>query len=117
MKDPLNTEKTPYEILGIDLNADSNDVLQALAQLMRESPSDMQEGMWAQGILQDTEQRAMVDILQYNPEWVGNLTPSPLEDPSVLQLSKRAATAKAWEKHLLYNFPDIDATHSLAVLW
>lgn len=117
MKDPLQTEKTPYEILDVGLDANAKDVLGALAQLMRTRPRDMRAGMQAKNVLTDPESRAVVDILHYNPRWVGSLTPSPLDDASVLLPDRRAATAKAWEQYLYQHFPDIDVTHSLAVLW
>ena len=116
MKDPLQQEATAYEILQIEENATEADINAAFKAASRRGNNAVQLTR-ARQALKEPADRAIVDLLLYDPDSLRTLSPSPLNDPSVLDVPKRAATAAAWEEHLRNCYPDYRAAHSLAVLW
>lgn len=116
MRDPLQTEPTPYEILGVERGAEAAVVDRAfMAALAKRVPPNKAKA--ARDALQNPARRARYDLLEYDPSVLSGLSPSPVEDPSVLSPRQRTATAEAWEQHLRHRFPDVGTTHALALLW
>ena len=116
MKDVLQREKTPYEVLGVERDASTGAINNALKVFIGQR-GDMRKGLAAKASLLEPVRRAMVDILYYDRETVASLTPSPVEDPSVLAVPNRATTVASWERSLRVDFPNLGMIHSLAVLW
>ena len=116
MKDPLNTEQTPYEILDLEVGTTEESINKAfMAGLQKKR--NVQKLTRARTILQNKEQRAMLDLFHYDPHVLSGLNPNPLKDKSALNLDKRMATANAWENQLKSVFPDNRMVQTLAVFW
>jgi hypothetical protein len=116
MKDPLQTELTPDEVLGITSSASRDEIDKAFMKaLANRVPANKAKS--ARNALHDPIERAWHRLMQYRSEGLSQLTPNPLQDVSCLQSAKRSATASAWEQQFQANFPDLDVAHSLAVLW
>jgi hypothetical protein len=67
-KDPLHKEETPYDILGLAVDAYPEKIHQALAKFIRrrrENVRRLQVGQQAQQLLKNPRQRLAVDILYY----------------------------------------------------
>lgn len=116
MKDPLQKEETPYEVLGVERGASREEILRALKKRMVER-SNVRAITAASKALQERDQRALVDSLQYDRQVLTRLVPNPLDDASVLLPPKRGSTAAAWERKLGAAFPDLGIAHALAVLY
>jgi tetratricopeptide (TPR) repeat protein len=116
MKDPLQTEVTHYEVLGLERGATHAEIESAFkAGLVKRA--NVQKLLAAKQALQQPSDRAMLDLFHYDPRVLERLAPNPLQDPSHLQAANRARTAAAWEKQLKANFPDVGIAHCLGVLW
>ncbi len=119
MKDPLHTELTAYEILGVGREADKAEVEKAFAQaLRRHVPPYVAQA--ARDMLMRKEKRldrVLCDVTLYDDACLGRLAPNPLEDASVLGSARRLKTAEAWEQQLKRDFPNVGIAHSLGVLW
>ena len=119
-RDPLQTEKTPYELLSLDRRAGDEAVKRAFSRAIAASKGrrgDLRKLREARSTLFRPVQRALLDILLYDPKVVSRLSPTYETDGSFLGLGARQATAKAWTTHLRAHFPDLPTIHSLAVLW
>jgi hypothetical protein len=116
MRDPLQGEATAYEILQIKEDATEADIGAAFKAATRLGGNIGQLTRAWQALKQPGE-RAFRDLLLYDPDSLRALSPSPLDDPGMLDVPDRAATAAAWEKQLRSRYPDHRAAHSLAVLW
>src|SRR5260221_4456034 len=116
LKDPLQSEQTPYEILGLTRGA-SGTVVQKAFALGVGKGKNVQKLIRANKVMQSPAERAVIDLFHYMPEWADRLTPSAILQPDILDVARRGATAQAWEKQLKTGFPDPSAAHSLAVLW
>jgi curved DNA-binding protein CbpA len=83
-KDPLHKEETPYDILGLPVNAGPEEVHQALAKFIRqrrENVRRLQVGQQAQQLLKNPRLRLAVDILYYQADGLHALAgtePPPL---------------------------------------
>ncbi|MBI4260014.1 MAG: helix-hairpin-helix domain-containing protein [Actinobacteria bacterium] len=115
MKDPLQAEETPYEVLGVGEEATDGDIDQAFRTAL--AGGDAQRVTRAWQTLKRPQDRTFLDLLRYDPETLRTLAPSPLDDPAVLEPPARAATAARWEGQLAERYPDPGAAHALAVLW
>jgi tetratricopeptide (TPR) repeat protein len=116
MKDPLQSEQTPYEALELERGATDADIDRAFKQGLAKR-GNVQKLMAARNALQRPAERALLDLFQYDPQAMSRLNPNPLADRSVLELARRQETASVWEKQLRADFPDVGIAHSLAVLW
>jgi tetratricopeptide (TPR) repeat protein len=116
MKDPLQSEQTPYEVLELERGASDADIDQAFKQGLVKR-GNVQKLMAARNALQRPAERVLLDLFQYDPQVASRLNPNPLADRSVLELAGRQETAAAWEKQLEADFPDLGIVHSLGVLW
>lgn len=116
MRDPLQSEQTPAEVLGIEPSASPDEIKKAfMAALARRVPANKAKAAF--DALGDPVERAWHRLMQYRPEALSQLIPNILHDASALQCEKRRATASAWEQQFQTNFPDPWKAHSLAVLW
>ncbi len=120
-RDPLQTEETPYELLGLDRHADHDAINKAFYDAIKPKPGRRTDPRKLRAartmLLRRPVQRALVDVLLYDPKIVGRLSPTYQGDGSCLGPGVRQATAKAWTGHLRARFPDLPTIHSLAVLW
>jgi len=112
----MQKEQTAYEILGVGRGATHADVQTAFAARLTSGIS-VQKLTAAKRVLQSPNERALVDLFHYLPEWAGDLVPSVIQQPIVLDVARRGSTAQSWENQLRTGFPDLGAAHSLAVLW
>jgi len=116
MKDPLQTEQTPYEVLGIPSGTTSAEVDRAFMEaLRRRVPPNIAKS--ARDALLDESRRAWTDARLYDDSALAQVSPSPVENPDVLGRGHRLATATQWERQLKARFPDPHLVHCLAVLW
>lgn len=120
-RDPLQTEETPYELLGLDRHADDEAINKAFYDAIKPKPGRRTDPRRLRAarttLLRRPVQRALVDVLLYDPKIVGRLSPTYQGDGSSLGLGVRQATAQAWTGHLRDRFPDLPTIHTLAVLW
>jgi tetratricopeptide (TPR) repeat protein len=118
MKDPLQKEINPYEILGVHPEASAGDIDRAFGVAVGRNPRQVQQLTRARQILkQQPVERALIDLFLYDSEVLLKLEPSPALDTTILEIPQRAATAKAWEGQLRKSFPHLAQIHSLAILW
>src|SRR5579872_6051839 len=80
LKDPFQSEQTPYEILGVTRDATDADIQTGFAKGLR-SQVNVQKLTKAKHILQNRNERALVDLFQYLPEYGAHLNPNVLEGP------------------------------------
>ncbi|MBI4260017.1 MAG: hypothetical protein HY658_05580 [Actinobacteria bacterium] len=115
MKDPLQVEETPYEILAVGEEATDGDIDLAFRTAL--AGGDAQRVTRAWQTLKRPQDRAFLDVFRYSPASLRALSPCPLDDPTALDPPRREATATAWEEILRSRYPDLGVIHSLAVLW
>lgn len=117
MKDPLQTEQTPYEVLGVSPEATAAEVERAfMAALARRVPPNTAKNARDALVLHPAK-RAWYDLRQYPPAALEKLAPSLPEHPAALDRANRARTALEWETRSKQEFPTLGFLHSLAVLW
>lgn len=113
MRDPLQIDTTPYEILGVEQKADKKEIQQAfLKRIQERSTKNIAQ---ARSKLLKPIDRAMADIFMFCPEFLNQLMPK-IRKPEQLT-GKRNIVAEKWELLEKNRFPFVEATHSLAVLW
>ncbi len=118
MRDPFETEPTPYELLGVEPGATPQAVEQAFGAAVRHQPARVNRLKLARDLLkQRPRERALVDLLLYDDAGLAAADPNPLVDPDALTPARRAETAAAWEGAFYNTCPDPVAGHNLAVLW
>ncbi|OHB67580.1 MAG: hypothetical protein A2Y77_10020 [Planctomycetes bacterium RBG_13_62_9] len=117
MKDPLQTEQTPFETLGVEPGASRTEVQKALVDILATESLPANEAKKAFDALSHPLEQAKRLMLQYPAQGLQELTPNPMRDTSVLSPGRRAETAAAWQRQLSRTFPDLRATHCLGVLW
>jgi tetratricopeptide (TPR) repeat protein len=114
MKDPLQAGETPYEILGLRLEATDKDIELAFrAKIGKVATPKLQS---ARATLKSAAERSLLDLLHYDAAVLARLSPNPIGEPSALQGPVRSSTAQAWEQALRRAFPDVGIAHALAVL-
>lgn len=116
MKDPLQRQQTPYELLGVGRDASAADIDKAF-KLALVKRVNVQKLTGARVALERPVDRAVLDLLHYDDAVAARLSPDPRTDASALDPPRRAATAAAWESQLRRAFPDYGIVHALAVLW
>ncbi|MDF2627222.1 MAG: hypothetical protein K0R39_1053 [Symbiobacteriaceae bacterium] len=117
MKDPLQREQTPYEILDVDRTADRVRIERAFAAALgRRVPPNVAKNA-RDALLLHPAKRAWFDLLQYQDDVLAGLDPSPQSSAQALSREHRAATAQAWEQQLRRRFPDPRLVQVLAVFW
>ena len=119
LRDPLQAQPTPFEILGVEPSAAADDVERALARRLAAARTSTERAaaVGARTALRDTVKRKLAMAFLYEPQALERLDPCPLRDTAALSKQRRHATATAWEEQLRQRFPDPAAAHSLAVLW
>lgn len=116
MKDPLQTEMTPYEVLQIERGASKADIQAAFKKaIVRRVP--VKDATQAQKDLLSPQRRLRHDLVHYDAKAVRGLSPCPLDDADALLPARRAATAAAWEASFKQRLTDTGLAHSLGVLW
>ena len=116
MKDPLQLQPTPYEILDLGPGCTPADINKAFGAALAKR-GNVQKLTMAKRTLERPQERALVDLFLYDEQALAQLRPNPLLDPDALQPARRAATAEAWESQCRQKFPDLAIIHSLAVFW
>ena len=112
MKDPLQKQQTPYEILGVARGATVADIDKAFKLgLVKRVPVQKLTG--AKVALERPVERAVLDLLHYDDDVLARLNAGP----DALDPGRRADTANEWEGALRRAFPDYGIIHALAVLW
>ena len=116
MKDPLNKEMTPYEILGIDQYASRDEIQKALKEVLKER-KNVNKATQARNVLRDTYSRAFVDIFHYDDKYLNQIEPHLLNNPLLLN-EERMQICDKWFNRQIADFPVTSTlTHCLAVLW
>ncbi|MGH8548420.1 MAG: hypothetical protein ACRERU_07435, partial [Methylococcales bacterium] len=115
MKDPLQSQPTPYEILGIAPGCSTTEINEAFRTgLVRRA--NVPKLTHAKQTLERPQERALVDLFLYDEPALAKLEPNVLSDPNLLESANRQATARAWEIRCRRTFPDLNVIHCLAVL-
>src|SRR5262245_37519491 len=115
MKDPLFADDSghPYELLELAPNA-SVDEINAAYRRGFARPNRVQLRT-AHSVLIDPEQRALIGLCDDDNEALkrlpGTVSPATLADGSRVELSRQ------WWAVQKESFPDLDASHALAVLY
>jgi tetratricopeptide (TPR) repeat protein len=117
MRDPLCTEVTPYEVLGVDRDATGDDIKAAFKNAVVARPRRAMEARNARDILLDPDKRAFADAFSYDERVLRLLLPSPLREPDCLAHERREQTLAAWEEALCRNPGDAGVMHTLAIAW
>ena len=118
MRDPLNNSENAFSLLGLSSNTNGEEVSQFIesrteAQLA--AMSSIETTSLKQ--LQDPLYLARLPILDFLPEYLKDVVPTPLSNPVLLDLPTRPDTVHAWEDIFKRQFPDQGLTHTLAVTW
>lgn len=116
MKDPLQIEKTPYEILNVDEVVDDEKIFEAFKNSIEEPDCNIEKIRGARNTLAKTTERAFVNVFLYKERYLNKLVPNVISNNSYL-LDKRKDTAESWLNINRKTFPNIASIHSLAVLW
>src|SRR6185436_4977847 len=105
MKDPLHTEVTPYEILGVPRDASSDAIERGFREglVQRQNVPRLTA---AKRALQDPAERAVVDAFLYEPGFLSQMLPNPASDPAALR-ARRDQTGQVWAQTLGLRFPDL----------
>ncbi|MFH0765826.1 MAG: helix-hairpin-helix domain-containing protein, partial [Calditrichota bacterium] len=117
MKDPLQVEKTPFEILEIPAGAGHHEINQAYARAFGQRKISAAKVKLARDALVDPIRLTGFELLFYNEEALTKLPLNPLSNRELLERHQRAATLKLWERKLRETFPNSATTHCLAVGW
>ena len=115
MKDPLQMQETPYEVLGVSLTAQRSEIDAAFKKGVA-TGGDLVKKRTAWTTLSKSVERALVDVFLYKENYVHQLIPRIHEDISQL-LNRRMDVALAWSNIQKKLFPHYPSTHSLALLW
>jgi len=116
MKDPLFQRQTAYEILGVGQDVNDQGINKAFRDALLRT-NDQRALQSARQELLQPNVRFMLDILYYDPAFLSKLSPSPVDNPSILELPHRGKTAQLWTMQLKKNPNQEGFVHSLAVLW
>ena len=117
MRDPLHLGDTAYEVLGLEQNASDAEIEQAFRMAVARGDKDLNEAQRARLSLRRADDRAMLDLLYYEPDATSRLSPCPFEDPQVLQPVRRLDTARRWQSQLAKPPSNARVAHCLALLW
>ena len=117
LRDPLQLELTPYEVLGVGQAASQAEVNRAFMREAANPRSDKKRISEArQTLLSSPARRELIDVLLYDQAVASRLLPD-LDGLSVaLQPAARGATWRTWTRLLGQNFPEMGLVHSLGVL-
>jgi len=115
MKDPLQTEKAPWAVLGIQPDADKATVEEAFLNAFGRIPPI--KATRARDAMLNPVKRARYELLYFDDAVLAGLIPNPVADTSALDAAKRMSTAVQWENQLKKRFPDPAISRSIAVLW
>ena len=116
MKDPLQSEATPYEVLGVARGASSDEVDRGFREglVQRQNVAKLTA---ARRTLQDPVERGLLDAFLYDPVFLAQMRPDPSRDPEALGSERRDQTGVAWARILRERFPDIGPIHCYSVYW
>lgn len=119
IKDPLQPDETPFELLGLSsLEAGDKEIKAAFNQRLRGAGKRLGQIKQArETLLRNPQERAVLGLFFYDPQIAAKLQPSPVENPEALEPEQRAATAKAWAHQFKRTFPGVAMAHALAILW
>ncbi len=115
MKDPLQIKDTPYEILGISIDADKKAIENAF-KISIAKGGDASKKTEARNTLNRPIERAFVDIFLYNEGFINHLIPG-INGNNIVLIDKRKEVAQEWSDMMIKSFPKFAYIHSLAVLW
>ncbi|MDS4031399.1 MAG: hypothetical protein RKO66_15200 [Candidatus Contendobacter sp.] len=118
MKDPLQKQPTPYEILSVSPDATAKEIDDAFKKGLGKSKNVKQKQDARQFLLNRPLDRALLNLFLYDDAVLEKLDPNPLHDPDALDVSRRAETARKWRKQFRHNaFPDPGIARALGILW
>jgi hypothetical protein len=117
MKDPLQPEKSPYEILQISRGAGKAQIETAFLAALQQGVAYNEAKNARDTLILYPEKLIWYDLMEYNDRLLSELDPALLEDSDALLPERRLATARAWERRLKKQFPHLGLVHSLGVLW
>ena len=117
LRDPLQEQRTPYELLGVSREAADREIKNAFKMAFarrKENPRQLQQ---ANKDLLNPQERILIDVALYDETTVRQLSPGLGNGRESLDFAQRPATAEAWRTQLNRNFPNLGLIHSLGVLW
>lgn len=101
-KDPLCQDKTPYDVLGLSLDASSDEVNQAFQRFIRnpENRLKIREGQDAARKLRNPKDRLKIDILYYH---IGEMESDDQPLPELENTLKEFYTVPVYQANDMYN--------------
>jgi hypothetical protein len=117
IKDPLQNEPSPYEVLDLTPSASAKDINQAMGQAIMAREYDHKTVQNARQMLITPENKALVNLLLYPAGEIATAAGTGTAKSLPLSLEKRSQTAKSWQQALAEDFPNNTLLHALALLW
>lgn len=117
LRDPLQEERTAYELLGVEIDAQDRAIKTAFRMAFarrEEQPRKLQQ---ANKDLLNPLERILIDVALYDPDSVRQFSPGLVDSRACLELDQRPTTAESWRRQLEGQFPKLELIHSLGVLW
>ena len=101
-KDPLYQDMTPYDVLGLSLDASSDEVNQAFQRFIRnpENRLKIREGQDAARKLRNPKDRLKIDILYYH---IGEMESDDQPLPELENTLKEFYTVPVYQANDMYN--------------
>lgn len=117
IKDPLQVEPSPYEVLNVDFTASTNEINKAMPRAIMAGKYNTNVITNARLVLTDPQKKAVINLLMYPADRI--ITAIGLESDNELPLSldQRLKTIQLWKDSLLTRFPDDTLLHALALAW
>jgi hypothetical protein len=117
MRDPLQTEKSPYEVLGVSRGAQKGQIESAFMMAIKKGvPQNVAKNARDMLVLH-SERRLWHDLMEYDEKILAEVEPELLKDERRLSGAGRWGIAQALEQQLKGRFPHLGLVHSLGVLW
>jgi hypothetical protein len=118
MKDPLELNKNPYDLLEISVNSNTAQIKDARKAALPKArgQENIAKINTAFNILSVPQERAFADLFLYYEPFLNQLIPRINGAEAQLE-DKRIEIAKAWSNIQIRSYPNFAATHSLALLW
>jgi tetratricopeptide (TPR) repeat protein len=113
MRDPLQKNESPYEILKVSDNAEKKEIDAAFKSAIK-TGRNIKELTDAWRTLGKAVERGLTDVFLFNKSFIKQLTPN-LEGNSSLLLNKRDQITNEWKITQKRLFPHASSTHSLAL--
>jgi hypothetical protein len=117
IKDPLQSDPSPYHVLDVPPTADAKAINQAMGRAIMDKKFNAKTVQNARQVLLKPESRALVNLLMYPADAIAKETDLGSAESLPLSLDVRRDTARTWRGALVDRFPDNTLLHALALIW